>query len=362
MTVHGAKGLQAPIVVLPDTMSKPRNRPAILWDGDLPLWAPGANYRDANWRSLLEAHNMRADEEYRRLLYVAMTRAEDRLYVCGVEGRTAPQEDCWYNLVRAGLREIAEEISIDFRAPGGERLKGVGLRLANPQHAKAKSDKAAAGLQARPLPPEDWMLRPAAREVPPPKPLAPSREADVEPPVVSPVGTRNSGRFRRGIIVHKLLEVLPELPRAARRRAAEQYLARPAHELDPDAQGRIADEVLAVLQDETFAAVFGPGSRAEVPITGLIEYPDGPAAISGQIDRLLITEELAMIVDFKSNRPPPETMEDVADIYWRQMGAYRDIIEQLYTGRAVRCALLWTDGPRLMELAGPRLDRRHPRP
>ncbi len=114
---------------------------------------------------------------------------------------------------------------------------------------------------------------------------------------------------------------------------------------------------MAVLEDAAFGAIFGPDSRAEVPVGGLIEYPDGPAVISGQIDRLLVTPELAMIVDFKSNRPPPATPDDVAAIYWRQMAEYRDIIAQLYPGRPIRCALLWTDGPRLMELAGPRLDR-----
>jgi len=362
MTVHGAKGLQAPIVVLPDTMSKPRNNTAILWDGDLPLWPPGAAYRDTTCEALIQAAGVRADEEYRRLLYVAMTRAEDRLYVCGVEGRSAPPDDCWYSLVRRGLSGAAEDVTFDFRQPAGAGLTGAGLRLASPQRADPVPDRAATGVAPGPIGPEGWMLRPAAPEVPPPKPLAPSRDADAEPPVVSPAGADNSRRFRRGIIIHRLLEVLPDLPFAARRAAAEQYLARPAHGLDGGTQARIAAEVMAVLGDAAFGAIFGPGSRAEVPITGLIRYPDGPVVISGQIDRLLVTRDLAMIVDFKSNRPPPETMADVADIYWRQMGEYRDIIAQLYPGRRVRCALLWTDGPRLMELAGSRLDRGLPRP
>ena len=357
MTVHGAKGLQAPIVVLPDTMSKPRNRAAILWDGDLPLWPPGVAYRDTTCATLLQAESDRADEEYRRLLYVAMTRAEDRLHICGVQGRNASPDDFWYDLVRAGLDGAAEDVAFDFRKPAGEGLKGAGLRLASPQRIEPIPDRDATAIQAGPVPPEGWMLQPAARETPPPKPLAPSRDADAEPPVVSPAGADNSRRFHRGIIIHRLLEVLPELPVARRRAAAEQYLARPAHGLGAPAQAQLAAEVMAVLEDAAFGAIFGPGSRAEVPVTGLIEYPDGPAVISGQIDRLLITRDLAMIVDFKSNRPPPQSMADVADIYWRQLGEYRDIIAQLYPGRPVRCALLWTDGPRLMELAGPRLDR-----
>ncbi len=362
MTVHGAKGLQAPIVVLPDTMSKPRNRPAILWDGDLPLWPPGAAYRDATCEALLQSTGVRADEEYRRLLYVAMTRAEDRLYVCGVHGRNAPQDDCWYALVRDGLAKAAVEFRFDMRKPAGAALKGTGLRLAGRQRVDPASDAAAAAMQTGPMAPESWMLHPAPHERPPPRPLAPSRDPELEPAVVSPAGRDSGRRFHRGTIVHRLLEVLPDLTPTARRDAAERFLAMPGHGLDQPTQAQIAAEVMAVLEDPAFGAIFGPGSRAEVPVGGLIEYPDGPAVISGQIDRLLVQPELAMIVDFKSNRPPPSTPDDVAAIYWRQMGEYRDIIAQVYPGRPVRCALLWTDGPRLMELAGPRLDRAPARP
>ena len=362
MTVHGAKGLQAPIVVLPDTMSKPRNRAAILWDGDLPLWPPGAAYRDTNGEALLQALGESADEEYRRLLYVAMTRAEDRLYVCGVEGKTAPPDDCWYRLVRNGLEGRAEPVPVEFRTADGDTLSGESLVLAGPQSADAKSDRKAAGGRAAPAAPESWMLSPAPPESLPPRPLAPSRPAESEPPVVSPSGAANSHRFHRGIIIHRLLEVLPDLPAGARRAAAAGYLARPAHGLDAAKAAQIADEVMAVLEDDVFGAIFGPGSRAEVPVTGKIDTPSGSAIVSGQIDRLLLAGDSAMIVDFKSNRPPPETMDGVPEIYWRQMGEYRDLVAQLYPGRAVRCALLWTDGPRLMELVGPRLDRGRSRP
>jgi ATP-dependent helicase/nuclease subunit A len=362
MTVHGSKGLQAPVVILPDSVSRPAKSPMILWDGDMPIWPPRVDFRDTVCESILGDAKARRDQEYRRLLYVAMTRAEDRLYVCGAEGKKPPTADCWYSLVREGLTGYAEGATFEFRKPAGEGWRGEGLRLTSEQTEKPRPDKKAEQSIAADAPPEDWMLRPAAHETPPPRPLAPSRDAEAEPPVVSPAGAGNSRRFHRGIIVHRLLEVLPDLPPEARRAAAAQYLARSAHGLDAEAQAQIAAEVMVVLEDPAFGAIFGPGSRAEVPVTGLIRYPDGPAVVSGQIDRLLVTGDSAMIVDFKSNRPPPETMADVADIYWRQMGEYRDIIAQVYPGRPVRCALLWTDGPRLMELTGPRLDRSHARP
>lgn len=362
MTVHGSKGLQAPIVVMPDTTSKPRVSPAMLWDGDMPLWPPRSSYRDTVCDAVLEDLKRRTAEEYRRLLYVAMTRAEDRLHICGSEGKRAPVEDCWYRLIARGLAEDAAETEFDFSQPTGQGWSGAGLILANPQTAEPKDDDkaAASGPGARDA--EDWMLRAAPPEPTPPSPLAPSRPRDAEPPVVSPVGAESGRRFQRGIIIHGLLEVLPDLAPEARHAAAGQYLARPAHGLDEAARAQILDEVMAVIEDPEFGAIFAPGSRAEVPIAGLIDGPDGPQAISGQIDRLAITGDSVLIVDYKSNRPPPQKAEDTPEIYWRQMAAYRAVIAKIYPNRAIRCALLWTDGPRLMELSGTRLDQPGSRP
>jgi len=362
MTVHGAKGLQAPIVIMPDTTSKPRVAPALLWDADMPLWPPRSAYRDSVCESVLEDLKRRTDEEYRRLLYVAMTRAEDRLYVCGSEGKRAPVADCWLQLIRDGLADEAEEADFEFDRPAGQGWGGKGLILANPQTAEPKdSEKATAEGPGR-ANAEDWMLRAAPPEPAPPRPLAPSRPTDAEPPVVSPVGDDSGRRFQRGIVIHRLLEVLPDLAPEDRRAAAEQFLARPLHGLDEETRTKTLAEVMAVIEDAAFGTIFAPGSRAEVPIAGLIDGPDGPQAISGQIDRLAVTADSVLIVDYKSNRPPPLNPSDVPEIYWRQMAAYRAVIAEIYPDRAIRCALLWTDGPRLMELTGSRLDRTGSRP
>lgn len=206
------------------------------------------------------------------------------------------------------------------------------------------------------------MRRDAPPEPAPPRPLAPSRPTDAEPPVVSPMGAESGRRFQRGIVIHRLLEVLPDLAPENRRAAAELFLARPLHGLDEETRAKTLTEVMAVIEDAAFGAIFAPGSRAEAPIAGLIDGPDGPQAISGQIDRLAVTAESVLIVDYKSNRPPPLNPGDVPEIYWRQMAAYRAIIAEIYPDRAIRCALLWTDGPRLMELTGSRLDRTGSRP
>jgi ATP-dependent helicase/nuclease subunit A len=174
--------------------------------------------------------------------------------------------------------------------------------------------------------------------------------------VRSPLSGDDGARFRRGTLIHRLLETLPDLAPKERSAAAARYLARPAHGLDPAEQDAIAKEALAILDDPTFAPLFGPNSRAEVPIVGQV---DGEI-ISGQIDRLVVTDDAVMIVDYKTNRPPPETEADVAPAYLRQMAAYRRALQKVYPGRPVLCALVWTDAPRLMHLSDAVLATRPP--
>ena len=140
---------------------------------------------------------------------------------------------------------------------------------------------------------------------------------------------------------------MPELPHAARRAAAEKFLARPALELPPEMQKSIAGEIMAILEDKTFGPIFGPGSMAEIPVTGFLH---GKTLVSGQIDRVLVTGEEILIVDYKTNRPPPENIADVPPAYLRQMKIYAGLMREIYPGRTVRTALLWTDGARLMEI------------
>jgi ATP-dependent helicase/nuclease subunit A len=196
------------------------------------------------------------------------------------------------------------------------------------------------------------MTAPPPREPEPPRPLAPSRPSGEEPPVRSPLGADDGARFQRGLLIHRLLQSLPDVPPAQRRALAAAFLARPAHALTPAQQGEMLEETLRVLDTPDFAPLFGAGSRAEVPVVGELRRPDGTAqVIAGQIDRLIVTDAAVLILDYKTNRPPPEVPEDVAPIYLRQMASYRAALQRIYPDRPIRCALLWTDGPRLMPLA-----------
>jgi ATP-dependent helicase/nuclease subunit A len=373
MTVHGAKGLQAPIVFLPDTLYQSRQAARLLWVepgmGELLLWSPRVEDDEDLAGQARAAAKAKIAEEERRLLYVAMTRAEDRLYVCGWRGDRAAAEGCWYQLIAEGLADLAGQAPFDSRPEledGG--WTGEALVLADPQEAlpspdagRARGTRPVTGVEA------PWLDLPPPPEPLPARPLAPSRLGE-EPPVLAPLQGRDDLRFRRGKLIHRLLQSLPDLAPGQRPDAAARFLAARAAELPPAARGEIAAEVLALLDDPEFAPLFGPGSRAEAPVvgelgagsTGLETPPGGSIVLSGQIDRLLVTAEEVLLVDFKTNRPAPSTPAETPEPYLRQMAAYRAALGRIYPGKTIRSAIIWTEGPRLMALPGPLLDRYMP--
>jgi ATP-dependent helicase/nuclease subunit A len=353
LTVHGAKGLEAPVVFLPDTMQLPKPSETLLWteSEELPLWRPRAEFTVPVYTCEREALRRRELQEYRRLLYVGLSRAQDRLYVCGWQTRIAPKETCWHALCRAGLAGIATPFAFDATALiGRDGWSGEGLRLAAAQVAPPILEPPAK--IARPgLPLPHWAREPPPDEPDPPKPLFPSRPSEAEPSASSPLGTGGRDHFKRGLLVHRLLQSLPELPAEARDDAARRYLSLPTHGLSTEEQDEIRRETLAVLDHPDFAAIFGPGSRAEVPLVGLV----AGQALSGQIDRLVVEDDRVLVIDFKTLRPPPATEAEVAPLYLRQLALYRAALGQIYPRHQIRCALLWTEGPRLMPISPERL-------
>ena len=356
MTVHGAKGLQAPIVFLPDTLQTPTQGDSVLWteshDGKpLMLWAPRAADRDTLTRETKAAADAARDREYRRLLYVAMTRAEDRLTICGWNTtRTAP-ESCWYNMIESAVAPIADKmvdpILADALGGAGEVLRVETLQSAAPEPADRPEDEVP-DIDA--LPPFALTIAPV--EPAPPKPLAPSRPETDDPPVAAPLGPNRSARFQRGLLIHRLLQSLPDLPAGTQRNAAETYLARPLWGLSEKDAAAVCDETIAVLENDSFAPLFGPGSKAEVPITGLING----RVLSAQVDRLVVTGTDVMVIDYKTNRPPPRDAASVSPAYLFQMATYRAALRGIYPNLNVRCLLLWTDGPFITELSDDQLD------
>ena len=343
ITVHGAKGLEAPIVFLPDTAQVPSMRNPLLWSDDatpLLLWSAKAADLDPVSARIRNAAELAQEREHHRLLYVAMTRARDRLYICGWQTkRPSRLEATWYGLTKAAIQSLPQTQSLTVALP-----EGVILRLASKQEAKLPGTRPAKDFAAAAsLPP--WTGVAPAPERSPPRPLAPS-QAIADPAVLSPLKDDGRHRYQRGIIIHRLLQSLPEIPKPRRRAAAEAFVTRPAWGLDPDAGAAMVAETLAVLDNPAFAPLFAPGSRAEVSLTGLV----GAHVIAGQVDRLAVTASEVWIIDYKTNRPPPVDKAKVASAYVIQMANYRAALQAIYPSHNVRCVLLWTDGPFTMEL------------
>jgi ATP-dependent helicase/nuclease subunit A len=355
LTVHGAKGLEAPIVFLPDTLQMPIQTPPILWDeGDgLPLWLIARDAPPHAAQAALEAAKRRRDQEYRRLLYVAMTRAADRLYICGWQTKRNPPAGNWHALMAAGLAAAGAE-RFDFAVdapPGVAAWSGEGLRLRHEQTGSPGRARPAARAAARAVLLPDWCWQEPPPEPAPPKPLAPSQPRAQEPPARSPLGDDRGAAFLRGRLVHRLLQSLPAIDAGQREAAARRFLALPVHELAAAEQQAILRETMDVLGHPDFAPLFGPGSVAEVPVVGLL----GGRALSGQIDRLVVEGGSVLIVDFKTMRPVPATPDQVPALYLDQLAAYRAAIAAVFPDKEIRCALLWTDGPQLMEIPRERL-------
>jgi ATP-dependent helicase/nuclease subunit A len=173
---------------------------------------------------------------------------------------------------------------------------------------------------------------------------------------LSPLADGGRDRFKRGLLVHRLLQTLPQLLPAERAAAAQRFLALPVHALGADEQADICRETMTVLENPEFAALWGPAAQAEVPVVGLI----GGRALSGQIDRIVVTDERVLIIDYKTIRPPPQSEDEVAPVYLQQLASYRAALERIYPDRPVACAILWTEGPRLMPISDALLERHLP--
>ena len=365
MTVHGAKGLEAPVVFLVDTTSSPSDTQRLklihLPQGNAQPHAPGvvvwAGKKADDPAAVAAARTAMLEEtedEYRRLLYVAMTRAADRLIVggCMPGNMSRVREFSWYDLIVKGLGNSGlqlQEIETD---------DGPVKRYSRPEDVAASTTTAAAPATATraELPP--WLRGAAPAEAPADNLLRPSDPAAEEGHPVRTESIQLRARaLQRGTLVHRLLQSLPDLAAEGRRDAALRYLARNAGDRTDAEREALAQSMLALIADPRFAPVFAPGSHPEVSIAGRLECPGRPPAlISGQIDRLVVTSAEVLIVDYKTNHAPPATEAEAPTGYVRQLALYRAVLQKLYPQLLVRAALLWTETPELMEISTPALD------
>ncbi|WP_298215211.1 double-strand break repair helicase AddA [Acidocella sp.] len=360
MTVHGAKGLQAPIVILPDTVSPLKPETSLLWMDvpqqagmKLPVLCPRAEQRPGVLSQAEAARSAARKEEYNRLLYVALTRAEDELLICGAAGAKAPPATCWYEAVKAGFTRLParqeDDGSLVYDRP----------QTAPPDGAGARSARPGAALPGWAGTAPDWRATPPRKENETPERIVPSRAAEgafhaILPasPLAGPQASasRRAAALARGGAVHALLQHLPGLAPAARREAARAYLlSQPA--LAAEAED-LCDALLKILGSPELAPLFGPGSMAEVPLAGVVAGRE----TGGLVDRLFIGAAEIIIADYKTDRAPPAGPDGIPAAYLGQLAAYRAVLRQIHPGRAVRCLLVWTARAEAMPVPDALLD------
>jgi ATP-dependent helicase/nuclease subunit A len=340
MTVHGAKGLEADIVILPDTAGLPIAQDnGLLYTDDMFLYPTPQPDASLPVKAAKDAAKQRMLEERRRLLYVALTRAKDRLIVCGFETKRGVPPDSWYALAKRAAEEIGTAV-----VRGDETLHVLGDDL-------ERGGEQLSFTMTQPTTLPSWVRTAASVERASPRLIRPSDAAGLEePPVTSP---RDAKRFQRGNVIHALLARLPEIEPDARHAIALRYLKARAPDEEPEA---LAAQIIRILNDPEFAPAFAPGSRAEIGLVA--DLPElGPGArVNGRIDRLAVTDDEVLIVDFKTNRPPPTTEPEVAAVYRTQMALYRAAARKIFPGKRIACALVWTEAPALMRLSDGLLD------
>jgi ATP-dependent helicase/nuclease subunit A len=366
MTVHGAKGLEAPVVFLVDTTSSPADTQRLklihLPQGNAAPRAPGVVVwagRKADDPAAVGAARTamlaETEDEYRRLLYVAMTRAADRLIVggCMPGNMNTVRKFSWYDLIVKGLGNSG------LHEQNIETSDGVVKRYARPEDVTISAGAATAPATAAPTGLPLWLRTAAPAQSPVDDRLRPSDPAGREGHGIrTGESVLERGRaLQRGTLVHRLLQSLPDVAPGRRRDAALNYLAGNAGGWTDGECEALASGVLALIEDLRFAPVFAQGSRAEVSVAGRLDRPGrAPALVSGQLDRLVVTPDEVLIVDYKTNHAPPKLAAEAPAAYVRQLALYRAVLRKLYPQLPARAALLWTETPELMEISSPALD------
>jgi ATP-dependent helicase/nuclease subunit A len=356
MTVHGSKGLQSPVVVIADACGDPdrlgpnaRTTALALGEGEeIPLFRPRKDELAEPLRSRVEIQDRLDREEHWRLLYVGLTRAEERLYIGGALGardRGVSPESSWHRAVETSLVNLG-------LVESSSRLWGSQLRLGTAERPPRLVASSARRQERLP----EWLHRPAPVEERPPRPLAPSSigEDDAAYP---PPGPEQRQAALRGKLLHALFERLPAVAAANRREQADSWLLHSAGVEDPQFRSALIEDSCRIVEDPRFAALFDPEGLAEAPIAAVVG--DG-LVIAGTVDRLMVSEDRILVADFKTGRNAPSTVAAVPPAHVRQMAAYRAALQVIFPGRRVEAALLYTSAPILHLLPDSLLDAHLP--
>lgn len=347
MTVHGAKGLQAPVVILADITSDPTKKPdhsvELLMDEGhrTPLLPIRKAEKSGRLQDIVDMQKTRELQEHKRLLYVAITRAEERLIMAGSLGISRKGEapvESWCALLQRGMAALGCDWEDEPR--WGRVMRHVGLQGASLTPPEGSTTRSASSEAPHSLP--HWLFAPAPAEQRPPRPLVPSRLDDDDYGDAPAIAAMRKAA-ERGKLIHAVLERITD---DASLQKAEQYLAAqtPDHDIDLP---QLMAEVRAIVGDPQWAAFFGPCARAEVPLVAVV----GETVINGRIDRLLVEPDLVRAIDFKTGRQVPQDENGVPAAYLRQMAHYRAALQTIFPASRVEVSLLFTYAPRFITLS-----------
>ena len=358
MTVHASKGLEAPIVFLVDGGGKPFNHSHLakfrLIEGEdsvpsFPVWVPNKALGNTLVDADVERRKRMAEEEYRRLLYVAMTRAADRLIVCGYRGVREPGE-VWHQMIADALRDKVDFCrEVEYSGPDGP-WEGLTWRLPDaPREFESETEKVV-DKHGDLLP--DALLSPLPVSPGLPRPLSPSGagaiiidEAD-DALVTSPLfGERefNGISLQKGRLIHRMLQMLPQVAAGQRETAARRYAARAARFWPPAERAKLVETIMAVLDHPALQSIFTSHAQAEVSVMGSFTLNGEERAVSGRIDRMAVLDGRVVLVDYKTNRNPPRSSDEAPLSHRAQLAIYREILRPLYPGSTFDCLLVYTE-------------------
>lgn len=352
MTCHGAKGLQSPIVILPDTTSAVSSIGSNLFlyesehdeDHKIPLWSANKRSDVGITETIRSEREEKGLREHRRLLYVALTRAQDRLIVCGAwygskNAKNGFAKNSWYEHCRNAI----EEMNV---APSSRQLiytcQAKMIGIPSPPENKRTEEKR----ETDEVAPPDWLNKNVPYDLSEGEVRTQGASTMRDAPVIVPFrDMARTLRMKRGDIIHSLLEILPNIPESKWQETASDRVSKISG-FSIEEKNRIVDSTMKVLK---LSEVFAQDSRAEVPIIGSLEGYHG-RIINGRVDRLVVREDKVIIIDFKTNRRPPKDESKVPMSYLVQMATYQAVLRQIYPSKDIECALLWTEGPTLMQL------------
>ncbi|KLK94091.1 double-strand break repair protein AddA [Microvirga vignae] len=357
MTVHGAKGLEAPVVILIDGCEVLGRDPPLLQlrtkaGETIPVWSPGKSGDCSVMEEARDLLHAKGYEEHNRLLYVAMTRAKDRLVIAPyLTGRKDSPQEAWCEMIRHGLVQKAGGLERSEAPYGPIDLWREGSALA--RTLAAESDIA----PLEPFEVPDWLTLPARPEPEPLPPIRPSSALGAAERMTRPGDGPYAPEARlRGTLVHALLERLPALGAEHRKTMARAYVRARAPRLPVELRESVVAHALDVLEHEDLKTLFGPGSRAEAPIAGKVLTAQGELMVSGQIDRLAVLENEVLVADFKTTARAPRPGQPPLQSYVAQLALYRTLLSEIYPDKRIRTFLVWTTGPVIHELREPELE------